>query len=110
MAKQGRNAAGDRWADTGQKPPQPTDAQAAQLLSVADERTITRMLEDLLREHHEPYSYAWFWGVALQRVHGISVEKRKKATAALVEVEAPGKARQPRRRRAPRPRVHTTAP
>jgi len=91
MAKCGQNAAGDKWAETGQKPPQPTDDQVAQLLSVADERSITRMLELLLHENHEPMSYFWFVAVALQRIHGITVETRKKAQAILVDVKRQAK-------------------
>lgn len=50
------------------------------------------MLELLLTEqHHEPSSYFWFTAVALQRIHGISVETRKKATAALVDVKRQAK-------------------
>ncbi len=90
MAKCGRNAAGDRY-EPGNPPHPPSDDQVAQLLSVADERTITRMLEQLLHENHEPSSYFWFVAVALQRIHRITVETRRKAQAILVDVKRQAK-------------------
>jgi len=87
MAKCGRKVTGERWADLTESPPPPSNDQVAQFLSVSDERTLTRMLDDLLRENHDVYGYQWFWAVALQRIHGVSVEKRKKATAILVDVK-----------------------
>lgn len=59
--------------------------RVAQLLCVASERAITRLLENLFSEaHHQPHNYYWFVAVALQRIHGVSIDIRRKATAILV--------------------------
>lgn len=91
MAKRGRNPAGDRYLDTGNPPHPPTDDQVAQVLAIADERTVTRALELLLTDGHEPSSYYWFVAVLLHRIHGITIDQRKKATAALVDVKRQAK-------------------
>ena len=90
MAKCGRNAAGDRY-QPGNPPPAPTDKQVAQVLAVADERTLTRALEHLLTENHEPYTYFWFVATLLHRIHGISIDQRKKGTQILVDVKRQAK-------------------
>ena len=91
MAKCGRNAAGDRYADTGNPPHPPSDDQVAQVLAIADERTVTRALETLLTDGHEPTSYYWFVAVLLQRIHGVTIAQRKAATARLVDVKRQAK-------------------
>jgi hypothetical protein len=92
MAKFGQNAAGELWINTGQAPPQPSEKHVAQLLAVADLRTITRFLEQLFGEgHHQPQGYFWFTAVALNRIHGITVDQRKEATQKLVDVKRQAK-------------------
>jgi DNA-binding MarR family transcriptional regulator len=91
MAKCGRNPAGDRYADAGNPPHPPTDDQVAQVLAIADERTVTRALELLLTDGHEPMSYYWFVAVLMHRIHGITIEQRKKGAAILVDVKRQAK-------------------
>jgi hypothetical protein len=87
MAKCGRNAAGNRCR-IGNPPPPPTAKDVAQLLSIADERSVTRALEHLLTEAHEPYIYFWF--VATPAEAG----RRRRATRQAIH-----RAAHPRRRR-----------
>ena len=65
----------------------PTDNQVAMLLTVADEPRIARLLQTIFTEcrggAHPMYSYMWFPFVALQRIHGVSIERQKQARAAL---------------------------
>jgi len=77
---------GDRY-QPGNPPPPPTEKDVAQLLAIADGRTVTRVLEHLLTETHEPYTYFWFVATLLHRIHGITIEQRKKGTQILVDVK-----------------------
>jgi len=69
------------------KPHPPDDKIVAQFLAMGDGAggwgRLEIMLQDLLAERREAYSYAWFVSVAAQRLHGISAEQLKQRRAEL---------------------------
>jgi hypothetical protein len=68
----------------------PTDEEVAKFLSVASWPQLSNLLYELMAERKEAgYSYAWFWTVALQRIHGIGPSEQRKIRTQLFEARRP---------------------
>lgn len=66
----------------------PDDDLLAQLLTIGEPRRLDHLLNTLLNARKTCYSYAWFRAVALHRIHGITWQQQKKATALRLATRA----------------------
>jgi len=85
MCKLGRD---DRGQPTPQAHP-PKDDLVAQFLACGDPRRLGAMLDSLMCDRKDCYSYGWFVTLALQRIHGLHFQEQKAARAALRDVKRP---------------------
>jgi hypothetical protein len=86
MARFGRDEDNHPY-DLQRAPHPPHDDLVAQFLTVADPRSLGRLMQELFMERKTCYSYAWFVTVAMQRCAGIRWERQKQARAILQDVK-----------------------
>jgi hypothetical protein len=91
MAKLGRDDANRPLSN----PHPPSDDLVAQCLSIAEPRRLGTLLDSLMLDKQTCQSYGWFVVVAIQRIHGLSVQAQRKARAQLKLVRSHGRSMDP---------------
>jgi hypothetical protein len=71
------------------EPHPPTPDLVAQFLAIAEPRRLGTLLDSLALDRKTCHSYGWFVAVALQRIHGITVNAQKAIRAQLRDVKKP---------------------